>query len=267
MKEFPKVLLAFLISVIVWVYAKLSEDYSFVHRIKVEYEISDKKFTLLEGTDSVTVMVSGKGFDLLKFKFENPVLFYLLDGSRLEGTLEINQSNLRPKQNVSLNPIQPKVINYSLDRITKKVLPVSPIVRGNPRLGYIYLGWTVGENVTAEGPRKVLENLDSVPTYPIDITGKTRDFEVFAEVFTEGLNIKVNPTKVRVFVMIDSLVTRTVPVFLGDTIINLKIQGPSRTVLPIVSLRGSKFGDSVFVEIPENVTILQSPVKLKHQGY
>jgi len=267
MKEFSRVILAFLISLIIWTYAKLNDEYSFVHRIKVEYEISNGNFTLLEGTDTVTVIVSGKGLDLLKFKFENPSLFYFLDGVKLEGTLDINPSNLRPKQNVSLTPIQPKVITYTLDRITKKILPVSPTITGNPKLGYTYLGWAVSENVTVEGPRRVLENLDSIPTYPIDITGKTRDFEVLAEVFTEGLNLKVNPKRVRVLVMIDSLITRTVPVFLGDTTINLKIQGPSRIVSPIVSLRGSRFGDSVFVELPENVTILESPMNLKYKGY
>jgi len=267
MKEFNRLILALLISLTIWAYAKLNEDYQFVHRIRVEYEISDKNLTLLEGTDSVTALVSGKGFALLKFKFENPSLFYFLDGSKLEGTLEIGPSNLKPSQNVSLNPMQPKVITYSLDRITKKILPVSPTIRGNPKLGYIYLGWSVSENVTVEGPRRILENLDSIPTYPIDITGKTRDFEVLAEVFTEGLNLKVNPKKVRVFIMIDSLITRTVPVFLGDTSINVKIQGPSRILSPIVSLRGSRFGDSIFVEVPENVIILESPMNLKQKGY
>jgi hypothetical protein len=77
----------------------------------------------------------------------------------------------------------------------------------------------------------------------------------------------VNPKKVRVFIMIDSLITRTVPVFLGDTSINVKIQGPSRILSPIVSLRGSRFGDSIFVEVPENVIILESPMNLKQKGY
>ncbi len=267
MKELGRAILAILISMIIWVYAKLNGDYSFVHRIRVEYEITDGKLTLLEGTDTVTAIVSGKGFDLLRFKIENPSLFYLLDGSKLKGTLDISPSNLRPKQKVSLNPIHPKVISYSLDRISKKVLPVSPIIKGNPKLGYVYLGWTVEENVTVEGPRTVLENLDSIPTYPIDITGKTRDFEILAEIFTEGLNIKVHPKRVKVSVMIDSLITKVVPIFLGDTSLNVTIQGPSRIVSPIVSLRGSKFGDSVFIEIPENVVILQLPVNLKHKGY
>ncbi|MEO0175396.1 MAG: YbbR-like domain-containing protein [candidate division WOR-3 bacterium] len=263
MRRFNEIVLALIIAAIIWIYAKLNQTYSFVYKIPVEYNILAKGLALLEGEDSVIVEVSGRGINLLKFRLQKPILVYSLNGSSLEGVLYIDTSYLKPKQEVGITPLYPKVINYKLDRISKKVLPVTPIVKGNPKIGYFYLGWAVSENVIVEGPKTILENLDSIPTYPIDITGKTRDFDVYTKVFTEGLNIKVKPESVKVSILIDSLMTKEVPVVLTDTIITAKIQGPSRIVFPINSLRGKRLKDSIYVELPENVILMELPVHFK----
>lgn len=263
MRRFNEIILALIIAAIVWIYAKLNQTYSFVYKIPIEYNILAKGLTLLEGVDSVIVNVSGRGINLLKFKLQKPILVYNLNGSSLEGVLYIDTSYLKPKQDVKITPLYPRIINYKLDEISKKILPVAPTIKGNPKIGYFYLGWAVSENVLVEGPKTILENLDSIPTYPIDITGKNRDFEVYVKVFTEGLNIKAKPESIKVSILIDSLMTKEVPVVLPDTIMTAKIQGPSRIISPINSLKGKKLGDSVYVELPENVILLELPVHLK----
>ncbi len=84
-----------------------------------------------------------------------------------------------------------------------------------------------------------------------------RDFEIYAKIFTEGLNVKVKPESVRIRVLIDSLATKTVPVILKGSVIRVKVQGPARIIEPINSLKGETYNDSVYIPLPENVIIIK----------
>ncbi len=259
MRALVNFIFAIIVSLILWWYAKIDREYTINYKLPVEYFIAAKGLTLLEGPDTVLVSISGKGSDLIRFKLSHPKLYYTLDGSKVSGTFEINNMYLVPNLNVKITPILPKNIRYRLDEIAKKTLPVSPTIKGKPRIGYIYLGWMVEENVIAEGPKTVLMNLDSIPTYPIDITGKVRDFDVYAHIFTEGLNLKVNPESVKVRILIDSISTKYIQVILEDTVLTLGIKGPTRIIQPINSLRGERIDDSLYIPLPENVVLLRQP--------
>ncbi len=151
MRTFSNTLLAFIVAVTIWIYAKLSKEYSITYKIPVDYTIAVKGLTLLEGPDTVVATVVGDGMNILRFKLASPKLEYILDGTKIQGFLPIDISHLKPKLNVKIIPIMPKNIDYKLDEVEEKYLPVSPILKGEPRAGYFYLGWMVRENVLAEG--------------------------------------------------------------------------------------------------------------------
>lgn len=87
---------------------------------------------------------------------------------------KLDSENLRLPSGVDVQNIEPKVINFRLERVVKKELPIESEVVGTPGLGFRYLGTTLTPStVLARGPRSLLEAITVLKTQQIDLEGLT----------------------------------------------------------------------------------------------
>ncbi len=245
------------VALLVWFYAKMSRTYEVVMRVPVVFMNVPEKKAFLEKTDTVILKVRGSGFEIAKLKVSSPYLTYDLAGTGKSGELPIDTAHLRPRARVSIQPIFTDKVRYRLDEEVSRTVSVIPTLKGHPTRGHVLYGWKVEGNVEVKGPKSVVQHLDSLPTYPIDLTGRKRDFRTTVKVFTEGLGLTtVKPESVVVHVMIDTVVSREVPVIMGDSSFTVEIVGPRRVVSEVKRLRAFQVGDSLVVPRPEGTHII-----------
>ncbi len=252
-----ELLIAFSIALLVWFYAKMSRTYEVVMKVPVIFVNVPRNMAFVERTDSVVLKIKGSGFDIIRLRLSGPRLVYDLSGVGPEGELPIDTSYLRPKVRVSMEPLFTSGVRYALDEEISRTVSVMPTLKGKPMKGYVLYGWKVENNVNVKGPKSIVEHLDSLPTYPIDLTGRRRDFKTTVRVFAEGLNLSsVKPGSVIVHVMIDTVITRDVPVVLKDSSFTVKVVGPKRVVEGIDRLRAFSVGDSLIIPRPEGTQVI-----------
>ncbi len=248
---------AFVVSLTLWFYAKMNKTYEIQMKMPVEYVNVPEGMTFITKVDSVPVRVKGKGFDILKVALSRPRLVYEVPEFETSGSFPVDTAYLRPKVKVTLVPILHNKVFYEMDRETTKTVSVIPIFKGKPKKGYVFLGWSVDGMVEIRGPSKVLERTDSIPTYPIDLTGRKRDFSKTVGLFTEGMGItEVKPESVVVHVRIDTVVQVEVPVVLRDSVFTVHLIGPKRVVEDVRSLKAFDVGDSLIISKPEGTRIV-----------
>jgi len=235
----------------------MSRTYEVVMKVPVVFVNVPQNMAFVERTDTVVLKVKGSGFDIIKLRLSSPRLVYDLSGVGPEGELPIDTSYLRPKVRVSMEPLFTSGVRYVLDEEVSRTVSVMPTLKGKPMKGHVLYGWKVENSVSVKGPKSIVEHLDSLPTYPIDLTGRRRDFKTTVRVFTEGLNLSsVRPGSVIVHVMIDTVITREVPVVMRDSSFTVRIEGPRRVVEGVDRLRAFPVGDSLIIPRPEGTRII-----------
>ncbi len=252
-----ELVIALFVALLVWFYAKMSQTYEVVMRVPVVFVNVPEKKAFLERTDTVLLKIRGSGFEIVKLKLSPPSLTYDLSGMGKSGELPIDTAHLRPKARVSIQPLFTDKVRYRLDEEVSRTVSVMPTLKGHPTRGHVLYGWKVEGNVEVRGPKSVVQHLDSLPTYPIDLTGRKRDFRTTVRVFAEGLGLTaVEPESVVVHVMIDTVVSREVPVIMGDSSFTVEIVGPRRVVSEVKRLRAFQVGDSLVIPRPEDTRIV-----------
>ncbi|NPB03787.1 MAG: YbbR-like domain-containing protein [Thermotogae bacterium] len=254
-ENLKELFIAFTVALIVWFYAKMNRTYEMVVRLPVVFVNVPDNFSFVDRTDTVVVRIKGSGFALLRMRILSPRLVYDLSDAKPEGSFPVDTQYLSPKVPVIFE--SPGTVKYRLDKEIIKTVAVIPTLKGRPKRGYFLYGWKVENDVQVKGPKSLLENLDSLPTYPIDITGRKRDFSTTVKVFTEGLGIsEVKPESVVVTILIDSIATKEVPVIFKDSSFIVILRGPSRTLARVKHLRAFPLGDSLVIPHPEDTDIL-----------
>ena len=75
--------------------------------------------------------------------------------------------------------VEPMEITVSLERKLTRNLEIIPTIEGNPAQGYeMTQTFLLPSSVTVEGPRSYVQDLTSIRTQPINISGKKSDFSV-----------------------------------------------------------------------------------------
>lgn len=252
-----ELLISLFVALLVWFYAKMSQTYEVVMRVPVVFVNVPEGKAFLERTDTVLLKLRGSGFEIAKLKVSSPVLLYDLSGMGNSGELPVDTSHLHPRARVSIQPLFTDRVRYRLDEEVSRTVSVIPTLKGHPARGHVLYGWKVEGNVEVRGPKSVVQHLDSLPTYPIDLTGRKRDFRTTVKVFTEGLGLSgVKPESVVIHVMIDTVVSREVPVIMGDSSFTAEIVGPRRVVEEVRRLRAFLVGDSLVIPRPEGTRIV-----------
>ncbi|MBD3367485.1 MAG: hypothetical protein GF405_04840 [Candidatus Eisenbacteria bacterium] len=120
---------------------------------------------------------------------------------------------------VSVSEIHsPKTLDFEIDELAEKRLPVVPVIEGNLAEGYYVLGRpnTVPDSVSVFGPARVVDDLESVSPAPLMIEGRRARVEATREItFAEDQNLDAVPREVRIVVEVEGtsvVVVEDIPV-------------------------------------------------------
>lgn len=135
-------------------------------------------FLLLQRVETVRVGARG---GLSKIRgLTAPFVDVFIDLPEEEGVhqIAIGEDQVILPEGLELVSVEPNVIEVTLDRQVTKFVSVEPVFQGEPSAGAKVLGWRVIPNqALVEGPASRLDQLESVTTLPIDLTGHARDFQ------------------------------------------------------------------------------------------
>ncbi len=88
--------------------------------------------------------------------------------------------------------IEPKQIRIIIDETRRRQITVVPILEGQPKEGYEVTKTTVTPTVImVEGPARIIDPLESIPTEPISIEGLSKSLESEYRLVTGNPNITV----------------------------------------------------------------------------
>ncbi len=154
-----------------------------------------------------------------------------------------------PQRGINVTDISPKQVDVELDVIVGKELKVKPVLIGSVPDGYVVDKENIfmdPSSVLVRGPKKMLDEIDTVKTREIDVIGRTRSFRIRVELNVPP-NIEVeNHRAVDVFIPIRNegvhKVIKGVPIYVMSNplkdfltvitppIVDLDVKGPKSLI-------------------------------------
>lgn len=188
-------LLALVLAVLSWVFVTVENSEPESQRAidtTIRYDSPDG-FILLDPPDDVRVTVRGPASALRGL---NPlqVDVSVSDIKAEKGTqsIQLQPANVFLPGDLEIVSIVPSAFNLVLDREVRRMLPITPRLTGEPAAGAIAQDPIVQPSTAlVRGPESRIDQLRSLTTTPISLTGHALDFEERAGVISEDPTIQV----------------------------------------------------------------------------
>ena len=159
----------------------------------VRYENSPD-LILISSVESVTIGVRGPESKIGKVNSNVVEVFVELTNPG-KGVFDVpltHENVILPDEDVEVTSIDPNIIRLELDREARRLIPVKPSLDGEPAAGaLVQHAEVVPPNVLVRGPESVLQQLTTVTTTPIQLTGHALDFEEQGAVLPPGPMVSV----------------------------------------------------------------------------
>lgn len=204
-------LTALVLAFLLWRVVKAEEPTrQTMHNVPVRIENRDAEWIMIAPPqpETVSVTVFGPWRELLRLG-QTDIYVPLEDVADSTQLVPLNPAWVRifgrSTSDVTVEAIQPQVVQLTFDRLATTVLPVAVRVRGSPEPGFEVARPARADPplVRVSGPARSVEPLDSVRLPPVDLTGlSTTDTQQIA-IDTTGLGIIVVPQEVQVIVPIE----------------------------------------------------------------
>lgn len=199
--------------VFVHVYTEQEREWTMEVPLEIKNLNEDLCFVTPPPAD-VSVVVRGKGKDLIKLRFKN-VRAEVDLGESGPGSVKriLSGSDILtpPDMDVTVaDVLEPKVLSLELDSRLAKFVRVVPVYSGSLGSGLTLRGppRVEPEQIQASGARKLLAQLDYVNTAPIDIDGLKEMRTVDADLDAGALNLSLEPKRVRVTFLVEKAAQR-----------------------------------------------------------
>ncbi len=165
-----RVLLAVLAGFLIWGSAVNTEVFQVEARLPVRLTANDGHIVLSMSTDSITVIYTGSGWELLSFQLKGipsyaDAEFQMESGTSFPANLEIevNPAAIEPDGPVTIERVTPSHIACSIDTLISRNVPVAPIFTdGIP--GRFRFAVVEPDFITVSGPGSSVLRTDSIRT-------------------------------------------------------------------------------------------------------
>jgi len=140
-----------------------------------------------------------------------------------------------PPIELSVDPLN---LTLHLEKKTVKTVAVRPDFEGEPGRNFVLSGFqVVPAAVTIEGPRSVVEHLDSLVTEPVELRGKTDSFSLRARIEAGSMIEFPYGNTVEIQGIMTSSLASLVLESVAPTVVNLRPGLKLESPLPPVSIR------------------------------
>lgn len=166
-----------------WFYAIGEESIEITRSVPLKIEIANDKLSeVSRSVDSLRVTFSAPRQLASNLMSENITAAHRVEGMKGAGnyTFAVTPQDISVNYpEVKISKIIPLSVTVSLDELIVKKLAVKANLDGEPAFGY-RVDTSATEldpnTVLVQGPKSVLEKLDSIPTDPIQLVGRIRSF-------------------------------------------------------------------------------------------
>lgn len=196
-------LLALVLAVLSWVFVTLENiepDSQRAIDTTIRYDSPDG-FILLDPPDDVRVTVRGPASELRGLNpLQVDVSVSNIKAEKGTQSIQLQASNVFLPGDLEIVSIEPASFNLVLDRQVRRMLPITPRLTGEPAAGAIAQEPVVQPSTAlVRGPESRINEMASLTTTPISLTGHALDFSEDAGVISEDPTIQVlDPRPVRV---------------------------------------------------------------------
>jgi len=184
-----------LFSVVLWFYITTEKDSELGLLVKLSTRNIPKDMELVgKKVDRVTVWVYGLRRHLMTISPDEIVVPVDLKNAK-EGVIiyPINLEVIKVPPEVSVTRVSPATVRFQLERVIGKKVKVVPELKGKLAIGYeIESVHEQPDSINVKGKRSIIENLNTVSTYPIDINGLSQNLKFEVPVDEERSKIKVD---------------------------------------------------------------------------
>ncbi len=247
--NWPAKILSLTAAIVFFLFNRISTLEERFFTVPIHYEIDDAYVPSSAYIKSARITLRGEGDKVFPILAEDiEVVADFLD-HRAEGEfkapLQIRKKGTALQSESLEIKVEPMEVKLQLERRLLKSLEVVPTLKGFPAQGF-ELGqyFLTPSSVEVEGPRSRVQNMKSISTEDIDLTGKTQDFTARVRLIQKDAYVTIRGGDVVEFkgVISDSVLLKTferVEIVALDLDPNLTLSAPLATGL--VKIQGSQF--------------------------
>jgi len=160
----------------------------------VQFSVPENHMLLEPDVDRAKVTLRGRWSTLNEFdQTDLRSIVVELSESDDERLVPIEPESVQVPPGLQVVSIEPSFVRVDLEETVSREVAIEPRIvgrtRGSYRLGEVDVE---PDEATVSGPEKVMENLGSIPTEPIDVTGRVRSFEKQVQLRPENSLINYN---------------------------------------------------------------------------
>ena len=182
LRNWPLKLAALALAVILWIFVASEETTSQLVSVQVEVDLPSD-LALVRPAPAVRALVTGPGRELIKLYAAPPVVRATVPSNAAPPSwrLVLAPSDIQVPRNarVSIQDVEPRTIEFALDRVGRRDVPVALRATIEAESGYAIARpvSVTPATVRVTGPRGLVAALDSFPTESTEIRGVTGPFE------------------------------------------------------------------------------------------
>ncbi|MDY6787232.1 MAG: CdaR family protein [candidate division WOR-3 bacterium] len=208
-------IIALVIAVIIWFNAVINRTVQIERPIDVYiYALPDSMaFTYISDSE-IDVLMEGKSSEFILMKLFNNFPVIEINMSEYEShdnsyNIELDRSmfKLLPEINIEILKIEDKSIQFTIDSLRSKDIPVVPRTDNSPAEDY-----TISSRITTKpsrieirGGKSKIEPINYIETEKIDLSGLTSDYSKIVPLSIKETFIEVEPRSVMVSIGIEKL--------------------------------------------------------------
>lgn len=216
-KNLKLYLFAFGFALILWLYLKFNVVYNIELQIPLNLEVGNNQALAENLPDSVTVVASGKGWDLLNLVLSRDDDFSV-DVSNVKNDTRLNLRQLLSERvsipsNVSILSVEPESININFEKVSSRYVKVVNNIKLELADGYEIVGEPriIPDSVLITGASSVISKIRSLSTESKTISGVNESItETISIKDTLSNIIRIEPTMVSVVFDVDLLSDKTI---------------------------------------------------------
>jgi YbbR domain-containing protein len=206
---------ALVIVALLWISVTADERQAQPVSTRVEYDVADSSWVLVDGPSEVSTTFQGRNRELLGLLMEEPVVTIEIDsvmGPDMRIPLPVESVAYNRDLGVVPSFITPSALDLKFERRISARIPVIPDVQAMPAAGYTVLSPVLvdPDSVTVHGPESWIADLDRISTRRVELQTLSntvmRDVGVRVPPNVQGVDIF--PASVVLTVNLDSLVVR-----------------------------------------------------------
>ncbi|MFQ5884592.1 MAG: YbbR-like domain-containing protein, partial [Thermoplasmata archaeon] len=205
------------LALLVWFHVATERTYDTTYTARLEFVNPPKGWTIVGNPpEEISLRLRATGKQLISHRiYGEPVATLELPkrkSRRLKMDIRPEDVILSRKGKVDIvSIVSPTQLTLEMDVVSKKKVPVEPVVEGEPRKGFIQVGrptLTPGE-VELTGGKNRIRRIARLKTNPINIEGETKSLEWTVGVsLPDGAGYRVKPDSVLARVVIERKVQK-----------------------------------------------------------